>query len=1672
MVSEHLRDRILPVLVTIIFLITSVLPGSVHAGAVSGMSHGKNLAAASVNSGMLGVRHRDVGLIKVSLQRDLLDLFENTQEEECDFDTYKQILGRRAQKDGDLFTPEGVHIFHHEAVREDGRVRVMCRVRDGEALRTYYVCFSLSRDGDNGFPIEIITAGDPDPDDHGRLPGGFPDDYYEWVPGEEGRTIRDRSNHSILFTRTPEGTWSAFSGGLPVSGDDLTEEIFLVIGVSGMTVFYLHEYGDMYEQVRTGHPELNLPRLEDNWQESVGTYLDYLVEHEVLDLEKIGQGQAFYQIRHSAADLLPPVLDKLDEDQLGTLVTRTHLGQICRGSEAGGDHRDTGGRFRDHRGKSPADTLKVIALSGLSGRSWFTLRDYFHAYREISRSMPGLGLEELSFWWQGTVRNDLYRRKDSLEAEGLIEKVRTGGMYRFSLTREGLREAERISRDIYGGKAANGPAEGNRAEVAEHPGSRSPYAGLADSLAGSPAWKRLGDIGAFLPSGYRVRGDGYGVINSRMRHVLRGLEAARMYAQITGTPCDDDLLRALAYSCEMGRLPFTHFAEKRAEAYLGAAPSIMIDMSVGNRVSRRFNQSMAQKMVYKRYGLDIPGEIAADIDAYLLKRPEEFRFDETRLLFLADEMMSFVEDLILSFKLVYKGERLIGDMSEWYEFYEYIFGPSMEPLEELKLEDFEEFASTATVLLMERVVDGNTLHYRKKEIANIRRYKDKLNDMIFPIIDELVRTDSVIKDMLGRAVNELMSRQRGARSQAEKQKAVLAKLLLMSESEMAGIAGLDIESISRTLDWYVREQEEDDTAGSGGRYFIGMSMGGSKLYVALYRSSPQGVPVLVEGRPVEWSRAFGLTGRRQAGASVAFTPDRIVEKTAEVINGLLDGHDLSVDDLASIGSSTPGPISAERGIIGLNSRTINLPFRNYPYVRKLASALDTDEDRIRIEHDARSGLEGELALGLLRGVDNGYYVIQGTGLGGAISMDGQFLSSFGELTEPGHHIVGVPDDNNMFEHHFRFIGRKGKKHPWEVTGDPERDSDTNERSKEYQISYREARDLISSGREKPENLIWFGSGERDLEDLVSGNAIERLLNDKHRLWVQFAGEYKNASSVVDAFNTPGDISELAINGTEIQKKIGRRIIRYLAGELGRGLATLIDLSMDRPWQISRIVIGSTVGEKMGLDSSGNMLLTDSGEDYYYHHIRAAASEEMVERYGMDADDADMIAGQIMRSELDQQIRETAGFLMAGGENARKEDDLGWIKEMLLDLVSTSGDYEGKAVIHSILMHMGHETESQKYKLREIMDDIGAREDPDVLYADISRRARRVRSMIGEVLREHADPARPDEGKSRRENAADFLEKLSEIRSLDYESKAVARFTLFFLGRDPDTQLKRLEELAERASAILRQPHISLNADVNKARQVREIYRLASESPVQSGNGSTKRYVNESGGRRTTMHLDGWDVDMQIDDMGFIAERIGRDMAPPVCYYTLFVSSGMFRGREYHEDRLRFRDRFDLKRIATDDPRLYVDRVLTAIKEKDLDPRNVVVQLPSCFSRAGAGAPARELLKKAPGIRFIVMDTDGLRGERTRLPYRRYVYCLLLAMRKMDGDRDAGSNLYRFTRFLLKRLMGEEGQGIDRYIEAVASGKVRRIMRIVLSYKPAGRYRSPKYDVISKTLISA
>lgn len=161
------------------------------------------------------------------------------------------------------------------------------------------------------------------------------------------------------------------------------------------------------------------------------------------------------------------------------------------------------------------------------------------------------------------------------------------------------------------------------------------------------------------------------------------------------------------------------------------------------------------------------------------------------------------------------------------------------------------------------------------------------------------------------------------------------------------------------------------------KYRIGVDIGGMSVKIGV-----------VDGE-------FNLVEKLRFPTGEDCTTEFIIEGIIKNCRKLIDKYPIE-----SIGIGSPGRVDQVNGVVLMAG---NLPFRNEPIVQKVSDALNLPTF---VENDGSCALIGELAAGACKGCENAVIITIGTGIGGAIVMNGKLVHGHklgaGEL---GHFVI-------------------------------------------------------------------------------------------------------------------------------------------------------------------------------------------------------------------------------------------------------------------------------------------------------------------------------------------------------------------------------------------------------------------------------------------------------------------------------------------------------------------------------------------------------------------------------------------------------------------------------------------------------------------------------------------
>ncbi len=168
-------------------------------------------------------------------------------------------------------------------------------------------------------------------------------------------------------------------------------------------------------------------------------------------------------------------------------------------------------------------------------------------------------------------------------------------------------------------------------------------------------------------------------------------------------------------------------------------------------------------------------------------------------------------------------------------------------------------------------------------------------------------------------------------------------------------------------------------------FSIGVDLGGTNLRIAAV------------------SREGKLLEKVALSAQVARGPDDVVGDMCDAIRRLAEQHG-SLGKFLGTGIGVPGVIDMEVGVI---CKSANLPgWSNYPVRDEIERRLGA---RVFLNHDAKVAALGEKWLGAGRNAENMAMITLGTGIGGAIILEGKIYYGMNGMAGEFGHITIEPD---------------------------------------------------------------------------------------------------------------------------------------------------------------------------------------------------------------------------------------------------------------------------------------------------------------------------------------------------------------------------------------------------------------------------------------------------------------------------------------------------------------------------------------------------------------------------------------------------------------------------------------------------------------------------------------
>src|SRR5579864_1924311 len=168
-------------------------------------------------------------------------------------------------------------------------------------------------------------------------------------------------------------------------------------------------------------------------------------------------------------------------------------------------------------------------------------------------------------------------------------------------------------------------------------------------------------------------------------------------------------------------------------------------------------------------------------------------------------------------------------------------------------------------------------------------------------------------------------------------------------------------------------------------FSIGVDLGGTNLRIAA---------VSTDGKLLE---------KVTLDTRLDVVPDHVIDEMCEAIQRL-SNHYRTGGALLGAGIGIPGIIDLEAGVV---RKSANLPgWSGYPVRQEIERRLGT---HIFLENDAKVAALGEKWLGAARDVNDMAMLTLGTGIGGAIVLDGKIFHGMNGMAGEFGHVTVEPD---------------------------------------------------------------------------------------------------------------------------------------------------------------------------------------------------------------------------------------------------------------------------------------------------------------------------------------------------------------------------------------------------------------------------------------------------------------------------------------------------------------------------------------------------------------------------------------------------------------------------------------------------------------------------------------
>ncbi|UCD55456.1 MAG: hypothetical protein JSV93_01260 [Candidatus Omnitrophota bacterium] len=208
----------------------------------------------------------------------------------------------------------------------------------------------------------------------------------------------------------------------------------------------------------------------------------------------------------------------------------------------------------------------------------------------------------------------------------------------------------------------------------------------------------------------------------------------------------------------------------------------------------------------------------------------------------------------------------------------------------------------------------------------------------------------------------------------------------------------------------------------------------------------------------------------------------------------------------------------------------------------------------------------------------------------------------------------------------------------------------------------------------------------------------------------------------------------------------------------------------------------------------------------------------------------------------------------------------------------------------------------------------------------------------------------------------------------------------------------------------------------------------------------------------------------------LAKEVGRQIAPPAQKYTLFVTDDFITNTEYDKDVNT--GRFNLVRLPLHETTAIVEHVLEEVAAGRLSPENIVIQ----FSKDFCNVNHKKILNKLTrqGIKFVIVNTEGIKGNEFKQEYRKNIYGIMLLTRLLDKKlKFEHEELYnkgvKILTYLVRQHITGKGDRtvlVKECVQALIAGTAGVLLQRILNAIPIEPFEKPNKETVAAVLLSA